>query len=36
VLSTLRYFKDEYIEHIESRRCRAGECEMSARTGVGS
>jgi bidirectional [NiFe] hydrogenase diaphorase subunit len=36
VLSTMRYFKDEYIEHIESRRCPAGECKMSALAGVGS
>ncbi len=26
VLSTLRYFRDEYVEHIEKRHCRAGEC----------
>jgi bidirectional [NiFe] hydrogenase diaphorase subunit len=26
VLSTLRYFKNEYIEHIESKRCPAGVC----------
>jgi bidirectional [NiFe] hydrogenase diaphorase subunit len=26
VLSTLRYFKDEYLEHIENRRCPAGVC----------
>ncbi len=30
VLSTLRYFKDEYLEHIEGKRCRAGVCEISA------
>jgi len=30
VLSTLRYFKDEYIEHIEQKRCRAGVCEIGA------
>jgi NADH-quinone oxidoreductase subunit F len=27
VLSTLKYFRDEYIEHIEKKRCRTGECE---------
>jgi NADH-quinone oxidoreductase subunit F len=27
VLSTLQYFRDEYVEHIEKRRCRTGECE---------
>ena len=27
VLSTLKYFRDEYIEHIENRRCPAGVCE---------
>jgi NADH:ubiquinone oxidoreductase subunit F (NADH-binding)/NAD-dependent dihydropyrimidine dehydrogenase PreA subunit len=26
VLSTLRYFRDEYLEHIDKRRCRAGVC----------
>jgi NADH-quinone oxidoreductase subunit F len=26
VLSTLRYFRDEYIEHIEKKRCKAGVC----------
>ena len=26
VLSTLRYFKDEYIEHIVDKKCRAGVC----------
>ena len=27
VLSTLRYFRDEYVEHIEHKRCRAGVCK---------
>jgi formate hydrogenlyase subunit 6/NADH:ubiquinone oxidoreductase subunit I len=27
VLSTLRYFKDEYVEHIRDKRCRAGICK---------
>ncbi len=27
VLSTLRYFRDEYLEHIEKRRCPAGVCK---------
>jgi len=26
VLSTLRYFRDEYVEHIENKRCPAGVC----------
>ena len=26
VLTTLRYFKDEYIEHIQQKTCRAGKC----------
>jgi NADH-quinone oxidoreductase subunit F len=26
VLSTLRYFRDEYIEHIVNKKCRAGVC----------
>jgi bidirectional [NiFe] hydrogenase diaphorase subunit len=30
VLSTLRYFHNEYIEHIEQKHCRAGVCEISA------
>jgi bidirectional [NiFe] hydrogenase diaphorase subunit len=28
VMSTLRYFRDEYLVHIEERRCPAGVCEM--------
>jgi ferredoxin len=27
VLSTLRYFRDEYIEHIEKKHCPAGVCK---------
>lgn len=27
VLSTLRHFRDEYVEHIEKRFCRAGRCK---------
>jgi Na+-translocating ferredoxin:NAD+ oxidoreductase RNF subunit RnfB len=27
VLSTLRYFKDEYIAHIQNKECPAGQCE---------
>jgi NADH:ubiquinone oxidoreductase subunit F (NADH-binding) len=27
VLSTLRYFREEYLEHIEHRRCPAGACK---------
>ena len=27
VLSTLRYFRDEYIAHVKEKRCPAGECK---------
>lgn len=30
VLSTLRYFKNEYIDHIVHKRCPAGVCDMKA------
>ena len=30
VLSTLKYFKDEYIEHVENKNCPAGECKALA------
>ena len=30
VLSTLRYFRDEYLSHIEGRGCAAGVCKMEA------
>ena len=30
VLSTLRYFKNEYIEHIVNKRCPAGVCDIEA------
>jgi bidirectional [NiFe] hydrogenase diaphorase subunit len=30
VLSTLKYFKNEYIEHIVNKRCPAGVCTMEA------
>jgi bidirectional [NiFe] hydrogenase diaphorase subunit len=30
VVSTLRYFQDEYREHLESKRCPAGECPCGA------
>lgn len=26
VLTTIKYFKDEYIDHIENKKCTAGEC----------
>ncbi len=29
-LSTLRYFKHEYMEHIVEKRCRAGVCKMTS------
>ena len=34
VLSTLKYFRDEYIEHIVNKRCPAGVCNMKARVEV--
>ena len=34
VISTLRYFRGEYIEHIEEKRCKAGVCECSAKQEV--
>jgi bidirectional [NiFe] hydrogenase diaphorase subunit len=34
VISTLRYFREEYIEHIEQKLCRAGVCECGARREV--
>lgn len=27
ILSTLRYFRDEYIEHVRDKKCRAGVCK---------
>ena len=27
VLSTLKYFRDEYEEHIKQKQCRCGECK---------
>jgi NADH:ubiquinone oxidoreductase subunit F (NADH-binding) len=30
VLSTLKYFRNEYIEHIVHKRCPAGVCNMEA------
>ena len=30
VVSTLRYFRDEYMAHIEARTCPAGVCKMGA------
>ena len=32
VLSTLRYFRQEYIEHIEDKHCRAGVCACNSKT----
>ena len=31
VLSTLKYFKDEYLAHIEEKKCPAGECKALAK-----
>ena len=30
VLSTLKYFRDEYVAHIEEKKCPAGECKALA------
>jgi NADH:ubiquinone oxidoreductase subunit F (NADH-binding) len=30
VLSTIQYFKHEYIEHIVNKRCPAGVCKIEA------
>jgi NADH:ubiquinone oxidoreductase subunit F (NADH-binding)/(2Fe-2S) ferredoxin len=30
LLSTLRYFRDEYVAHVRDRRCPAGVCKMQA------
>jgi bidirectional [NiFe] hydrogenase diaphorase subunit len=30
IFSTLRYFKDEYLSHIEDRICPAGVCSMTS------
>jgi len=27
VISTLKYFRDEYMEHVTDKKCRAGECD---------
>jgi bidirectional [NiFe] hydrogenase diaphorase subunit len=35
VFSTLRYFRDEYLVHIEERTCAAGVCTMSEREVLG-
>ncbi len=35
VLSTLRYFKHEYLEHIEHQHCRAGVCRVRQQALVG-
>ena len=32
VLSTLKYFRNEYIDHIVHKRCTAGVCNMAAST----
>jgi len=31
VLTTLKYFRDEYIEHIKEKKCRAGACQALLR-----
>jgi NADH:ubiquinone oxidoreductase subunit F (NADH-binding) len=34
VLSTMRYFKEEYLEHIEQKKCRAGVCKELVRYSI--
>ena len=34
VLSTLHYFRDEYVEHIENKNCPAGECKALKKFGI--
>lgn len=34
VLSTLRYFRDEYIEHVVDKKCRAGECKALSKVRI--
>jgi NADH:ubiquinone oxidoreductase subunit F (NADH-binding) len=34
LLSTLRYFRDEYTAHIRDRKCPAGVCHMDAAEAV--
>ena len=36
VLSTLKYFKDEYIAHIEDKNCPTGECKELAKFSINS
>ena len=31
VLSTLKYFREEYLEHIKYKKCRTGECKALAK-----
>jgi bidirectional [NiFe] hydrogenase diaphorase subunit len=31
ILTTLKYFRDEYLAHIDEGRCSAGVCKISAR-----
>lgn len=35
LLSSLKYFEDEYIEHIEQKKCRGGKCKMTQRVQEG-
>jgi NADH:ubiquinone oxidoreductase subunit F (NADH-binding) len=30
VLSTLRYFRNEYVAHVEEKKCPAGVCQMGS------
>ena len=34
VLSTLKYFKDEYVAHIQDKKCPAGECKALANVSI--
>ncbi len=36
VLSTIKYFKEEYIEHITNKNCPAGECKALKKMQINS
>ena len=36
VISTMKYFKDEYIEHIKDKKCRTQECKAMAKIEIDS
>ena len=36
VISTLKYFREEYLEHIEEKKCRTGECKALTKIQIDS